>query len=79
MCELLGISSEKEELVNEYLKTFYSHSDKHPHGWGLAYLYDGQIMLNFIGFKIVVSKKMIIFVGKSFILFLPLSVCLVHK
>ena len=45
MCELFGLSAEKEELVNDYLKEFYSHSDKHPHGWGLAYLYDGQLCI----------------------------------
>lgn len=36
MCEILGISSEEKYYANEYLKIFYSHSNKHPHGWGLA-------------------------------------------
>ncbi len=45
MCELFGISSEREELINDYLKLFYEHSDKHPHGWGLAYLSDGQLCI----------------------------------
>ena len=45
MCELFGFSSDKEELVNDYLKEFYSHSDKHPHGWGLAYLSEGQMCI----------------------------------
>ena len=36
MCELFGISSAKKYYANEYLKRFFSHSDRHPHGWGLA-------------------------------------------
>ena len=36
MCEILGVSFEKEACINDYLKTFYSHSNNHPHGWGLA-------------------------------------------
>lgn len=36
MCEIFGVSSYSEIEVNAYLKTFYSHSDCHPHGWGLA-------------------------------------------
>lgn len=36
MCEILGLSFEKETTINDYLKIFYSHSNNHPHGWGLA-------------------------------------------
>lgn len=36
MCELFGMCSENLYTVNDYLKTFYSHSNMHPHGWGLA-------------------------------------------
>lgn len=36
MCELFGSCSQKPYLVNDYLKEFYSHSNRHPHGWGLA-------------------------------------------
>lgn len=36
MCELFGMCSESLYTVNDYLKTFYSHSNMHPHGWGLA-------------------------------------------
>lgn len=35
MCELLGFSSRKPEDIRIQLRAFYSHSDKHPHGWGL--------------------------------------------
>ena len=38
MCELFGFSSSREEELNDYLKTFYSHCEEHPHGWGLAIL-----------------------------------------
>lgn len=36
MCEILGVSFQKEACINYYLKIFYSHSNNHPHGWGLA-------------------------------------------
>lgn len=36
MCELFGISAQNEFTANDYLKAFYSHSDFHSHGWGLA-------------------------------------------
>ncbi len=36
MCELFGISSAKKYHSNKYLKAFFSHSVRHPHGWGLA-------------------------------------------
>lgn len=38
MCELFGFSSERGFPINGYLKEFYSHSDQHPHGWGLVCL-----------------------------------------
>lgn len=36
MCEIFGVSSQNDFAANDYLKSFYSHSDFHPHGWGLA-------------------------------------------
>lgn len=36
MCELLGFSSQTEKDISAYLKEFFSHSDDHPNGWGLA-------------------------------------------
>ena len=41
MCELFGLSARKPQLLNDYLKEFYSHSPRHPHGWGLAVLDEG--------------------------------------
>lgn len=36
MCELFGVCGQHRLYLNEYLRTFYGHCDKHPHGWGLA-------------------------------------------
>lgn len=45
MCELFGISSSGKVRVNEWLKEFYSHSVRHPNGWGLAILYENAVSL----------------------------------
>ncbi|MEE1227407.1 MAG: class II glutamine amidotransferase [Lachnospiraceae bacterium] len=45
MCELFGFNSRYPYVINEYLKTFFSHSIHHPHGWGLACLDDGECSL----------------------------------
>lgn len=36
MCELFGISSIRKIKANGYLRTFFSHSEKHCCGWGMA-------------------------------------------
>ncbi len=41
MCEIFGLTSKKTIDAGKLLKEFYSHSDEHPHGWGLA-LFDGH-------------------------------------
>ena len=41
MCELFGVSSAKRVQVNDLLREFFSHSEKHPNGWGLATFYGG--------------------------------------
>ncbi len=40
MCELFGFSSEKPTDIKALLTEFFSHSAKHPHGWGL--MHDGK-------------------------------------
>lgn len=45
MCELFGVSSERKVQVNSLLKEFFSHSQKHPHGWGLAVFYENSVSL----------------------------------
>ena len=42
MCKLFGVSSAKRVRVNELLQEFFSHSDKHPNGWGMATFYHGS-------------------------------------
>lgn len=36
MCELFGMNSAVMRTINPYLEEFYSHSVRHPHGWGFA-------------------------------------------
>ena len=36
MCEMLGISAKRKVQANDILREFYSHAERHPHGWGLA-------------------------------------------
>lgn len=35
---LFAVSSKESFEANDYLTSFYKHSSKHPHGWGIAYL-----------------------------------------
>ncbi|HQB32674.1 MAG TPA: class II glutamine amidotransferase [Erysipelotrichaceae bacterium] len=39
MCEMFAYSGEKRQL-NSYLNEFFSHSEEHTHGWGLALGYN---------------------------------------
>ena len=41
MCEMLGISAKRRLSANGILRTFFSHAEQHPHGWGLATFPDG--------------------------------------
>lgn len=45
MCELFGISSAKQMKANDLLREFFSHSNKHPNGWGLATFHDGTVSI----------------------------------
>ncbi|MGN0418426.1 class II glutamine amidotransferase [Anaerostipes faecalis] len=38
MCEIFGTSLKYKTEINRYLKEFFSHSNHHPHGWGLAFM-----------------------------------------
>lgn len=38
MCQLFGYSGNADIKLNSLLTEFYSHSDRHPNGWGLAVL-----------------------------------------
>lgn len=37
MCEIFGLSSNKKTNITELLKEFFSHSVRHPDGWGMAF------------------------------------------
>ena len=37
MCELFGFSAAKKTDISDYLKEFFAHSDKNPHGWGMMF------------------------------------------
>ena len=45
MCEIFGACAGKSCLFNEYLYEFYSHSNEHPHGWGLASITGDEVMV----------------------------------
>ncbi len=36
MCELFGFHSPRAQDVRGFLTEFYTHSERHPHGWGFA-------------------------------------------
>ena len=36
MCEMLGISAKRRREANATLREFFSHAERHPHGWGVA-------------------------------------------
>lgn len=45
MCEMLGISAKRKVRANDILREFYSHGERHPHGWGLATFSDNAAPL----------------------------------
>ncbi len=45
MCMIFAVSSKDSFEANDYLNTFFSNSDKHPHGWGLAYLRSDNMVI----------------------------------
>lgn len=42
MCEILGLTAKRKIKMNGLLETFYSHSEEHRNGWGLA-LFDEEL------------------------------------
>lgn len=45
MCELFGVSSPEKIEINELLRTFFSHGNKHPDGWGMAFLKGNNVSI----------------------------------
>lgn len=43
MCELLGINTNTSIDPRGYLSSFYSHSSRHPHGWGIMRCQKGKV------------------------------------
>ena len=44
MCELFGFSGAEKTDIREYLKAFFSHGSKNPHGYGLMYDDDRKVI-----------------------------------
>lgn len=36
MCELFAVTGRRKILLNDYLRQFFAHGDRHPDGWGIA-------------------------------------------
>ena len=45
MCELFALNAKEPIEANECLRTFFSHSELHPHGWGIAWRDEGGVSL----------------------------------
>lgn len=47
MCEIFGVSSDRETDVSAELKEFFKHGELNPHGWGIAsWNEDGSVRLD---------------------------------
>ena len=45
MCEIFCFNSDTPKQINECLECFYNHSEKHPHGWGLANMQSDEFVI----------------------------------
>lgn len=45
MCELFGVTANRRVKINDLLKKFFSHSDEHRNGWGMAFLDDDSVSI----------------------------------
>ncbi len=45
MCELFAVTSAEPVQPADYLKEFFSHSVRHPHGWGMMYEQNERIII----------------------------------
>ena len=43
MCELFAVCAKHEVIPNEWLRGFFSHDEKNPHGWGMAVFYGSGV------------------------------------
>ena len=74
MCELFGLSSRRDIYLNEYLKTFYSHSDIHCNGWGMVLLDKEPFRINKEPVKALDSEYLRCIMNKDIIS----SSCMAH-
>lgn len=58
MCELLGMSAARDIDVTDLLREFYSHSERHPNGWGLAVQRNGRMEIEKEPIKAVRSERL---------------------
>lgn len=45
MCELFGVNTPGKIQLNHLLDVFFSHGDKHPHGWGMAFFENSTVQM----------------------------------
>jgi len=45
MCELFGVNTPGKIQLNHLLDVFFSHGDRHPHGWGMAFFENGTVQM----------------------------------
>lgn len=45
MCEMFGVTANRRVKINDLLKRFFSHSDEHRNGWGMAFLDDDSVSI----------------------------------
>ena len=43
MCELFGVSSPENIILNDSLRKFFSNGNEHPNGWGMAFFYSDSV------------------------------------
>lgn len=58
MCELFCFNSKAPKEINKALNQFYNHSDKHPHGWGLANIKSDRYIIDKEPVKASESEKL---------------------
>ena len=46
MCELFAVNAQSPMDVTGYLRAFFQHSDRHPHGWGISWRIGDDITLH---------------------------------
>lgn len=45
MCELFGVNTPGKIRLNDLLNVFFSHGNRHPHGWGMAFFEKNTVQM----------------------------------